>query len=178
MITVDDFAIDAVTKFTPSFKAKATTQPIEKGANTTDHVIDEPDTVSMECVVSDNPIGEMVAIRAREPGVPSERAFFKFKTLKESKKIITVVTDHHVYTDMVLLEFTPNFDKDTGESLRFTLMFQNLNIVQNDRQFVPVSTPIASNKDNRGNKQGKKPPDNAADGKADRNSSVLWKLTH
>lgn len=178
MITVDGFAIDVATKITPAYKAKATTHPIEKGAAASDHLIDEPDGLMIECIVSDTPSGEMVNIRANEAGVPSQNAEAKFLALKKEKKIITVVTKRRTYVDMVLLEYTPTEDKDTGEALRFTLQFQLLTLVQNDRQFVKVASPGAANKDNRGNKIAKKPPDAPADKKADRNSSVLWKLTH
>lgn len=178
MITVDDFAIDAVTKFTPSYKAKATAHPIERGSITTDHVIDEPDTFVMECIVSDAPSGSMVAIRAREDGVPSANAFRKFENLKNTKKLVTVVTPVRVYGNCVLLEFTPTFDAATGAALKFSLSFQVLNVVDNERAFVQVAAPSGAGQDNRGNKRGKKPPDVPADSKADQNSSLLWKLTH
>lgn len=174
MITVDNFAIDVALKITPTFKGKASTHPLETGVAIGDTVIQEPDGLTMECIVSNTPSGEMVAIREREVGIPSENAFYRLLALKQTPKLITVITDHRTYSNMVLLEFTPTFDKDTGDALKFTLVFQAMNITTNDRVFVP----IAASKDSRGNKPAKKPPDKPADAKADRNSSVLWKLTH
>ncbi len=176
MILVDGFAIDVATKIAPTFTAKATSHPIERGSNASDHLIDDPNGLSMDCIVSDSPSGEMVSIRAAEPGVPSANAMAKMLTLKREKKIITVSTKHRTYKDMVLLAFTPTFDRDTGEALRFTLVFQLMTLVQNDRQFVKVATPGARKLDARGNKAAKKPPEAPADAKADRNSSVLWKI--
>lgn len=48
--------VDAVIRENPVSSAEVTTDPVEKGVAITDHVIPNPDTLALDCVVSNQPL--------------------------------------------------------------------------------------------------------------------------
>lgn len=159
MIKVGKIVLDMATTIRPTFKSRATSHPIERSSPAADHVIDEPTMLSLDCVVSNHPVGEMVAIRESEGGVPSIAVLSALLALRAAKTPVAVVTASRAYFDMVLLEVTPAFDSRTHASLRVSLMLQALNLVSNDRVFVQPAIPLAGKRTIRGHKAGKTPPD-------------------
>jgi hypothetical protein len=144
-ITIDGYTIDLEVSSSTSFPAKVTRWPVEKGARISDHIVDEPITVTLEGLVSDTPIGNMTAIRAAEE-LPSTDAYLKILEIREVKEPVTIVTSLSEFDSMALETVTIPKDVSTGDALRFTATFVQVEIVENDRTTVKVSVPRAKNK--------------------------------
>jgi hypothetical protein len=115
-----------------------TTHPIESGALITDHVIKKPQTIRIEGIVSNTPIGfglkQLTAFAGktlpfpREAG-PAQEAYETLMRLRESKTPITVVTALQEYDDMVIESLTFPRDAGSGDALRFTANLVQVQVV-------------------------------------------------
>lgn len=179
MVTIDGYEIDAVPSEDHSFASEVTSHPVEEGADITDHVRAQPITVSLDCVVSDTPVGEMATRRGDvdADGVPMARpssvAFERLVAIRDARQPVVVETALHVYRDMVLQSLSVPRAVGNGDALRFRATFVQVKLVKNERTFVQVATPRAAKKVNLGHKpaQEVKPEDVPA--KARERASVL-----
>lgn len=178
MILIDGYPIDIAVTEAHVQKSRPTSHPIERSSNTSDHIIDEPDTFTLECLVTNSPIGQIENLRFLEDGKPSDNVYAKLQAIRDGKKVHTVTTALKVYLDVVLTDLSIPINSKTGDAIRFTASWQKFTFVDNERVFIQVASPSGSKNNNRGNKASKKPPDAPADAAADENSSTLWKLTH
>jgi len=150
-------------------ESEVTDNPVETGASITDHVRRKADTLTLECVVSDTPIGDLVEVRRREA---SDEAFLNqystepidpyqtisddarayMRKLMDDREPIVVETATRLYDNMVLFSLVERRTADTGEAYRFTAMFKQVRIVTNDRSTVRVANPAVAKKKKRGPK--------------------------
>lgn len=174
-VSIDGFLIDATVRQTHGKTARVTSHPVELGSPGSDHIIRDPDTLTLDCVVSNTPIGDIARTRANEEGSPAKNAYAKMASI--FGKLVTVVTDKETYTSMALVSLSDPVDSRTGDACRFTVSFQKVTFVSNERKYVKYSTPVVAKKDNRGFKGTTSPPAKPAAKKDDENSSILWKLS-
>ena len=151
-VTIAGFPIDAVTREEHGFEADVTSDPVEVGADTTDHVRDKnPTLVLSEAIVSDTPIGDIITQRPAG-SLPSRDALDLLLRLRDEKEPFTIVTERRTYTDMLMVGLSIAEDARTGDALGFTARFQQIRFAENNRVIVQVATPRGKAKVNRGNK--------------------------
>jgi hypothetical protein len=77
-----DLHFDAVTNEAPEMTAKATESPVEEGANVSDHVQDELDTITLEVFVTNQPIKDVNGVYGLDD------SFIEFLSLNATEPII------------------------------------------------------------------------------------------
>lgn len=153
LVTIDGFSVDITRSEEHSFESEVTEHPVEKGANITDHVRNKPITITMECVVSDSPVGPVRDIRARATTKPSDDAFAKMLAIREAGEPVTIATSLKVFTNMMLTSLTVPRTAANGRALVFSVSFTQIEFVTNARTTVRVNVPRGQNKRNLGGKQ-------------------------
>lgn len=154
MILIDDYPIDAALHEVHHYEADVTSYNVESGSRRTDNVLPKPLEVEITGVVSESPLAQVLAARrARSLADPAfmdspvSEAFDRMVALMtdRSRGGVTIETSLKVYTNMILISFVPEVDKETGRALRFTAGFQQITMVTNARTRVRVASPAVPN---------------------------------
>ncbi len=183
---IEGFEIDAVVTEDHQLDMEITDHPVEKGVDITDHARLKPRMITMECVVSDTPVGGLAERRgmtvdglAGTPNVDispdgdfiaSDVARAWLEALQQKRKVITVSTEwirtdgsrgYKSYDNMMVQSIGENISADTGDAYRCKVTFKQINYVTNNRTTVKVAVPRAKKKLDKGNKptEEKKTPE-------------------
>lgn len=174
---ISGYEIDAVLTEDNNVESEITDHPIESGGDITDHVRIKPRMVSLECIVSDTPVGALRTRRSAGDGsllIPSDvaRGYMEFL---QSQRVPVVLTKtwtrsdgsqgSKTYDNMMLQTLSENITADTGDAYKFKVTFKQVKKVTNNRTTVRVATPRSKKKQDRGNKATTdgKPPASAAE---------------
>lgn len=153
LVTIDGFSVDITRLEDHSFESEVTEHPVEEGVDITDHVRRKPIKLSMECVVSDSPVGPVRDLRNRVTTKPSEDAFAKMLAIREAGEPVTVATSLKVFNNMLLTNLGVPRTAANGRALVFTVTFVQIEFVTNARTTVRVNLPRGQNKRSLGGKQ-------------------------
>lgn len=157
LVMIDDFLIDCSISENHTFESQVTEYPVESGSNISDNIRPMPITVEMECLVSNSPIGVMKDFRdtisAAPPGggsgddgtKPSVAIYEKLQVIRKNRKPVTIRTSIRTFERMVLKNLTIPRSGKSGDDLRFSATFQQIDTVENKRS-IRVSTPIGNGK--------------------------------
>jgi len=100
--------------------ANATKMSLESGAQVTDHVIVDPNAVSVVFAMTNVGSG---ADTARD-------VFETFMRMRDDRELLELTTQHHVYKNMVITSFAPMHQAPYKGALNVTLNLQQINFVQ------------------------------------------------
>lgn len=100
--------------------SRATSYPIEFGTLISDHIIKDPDTVSISGVISDTPLNIFA------PSNRSVAAFNQLLLLQARRIVVTLVTGIKVYTNMAITSMDVPRNINTGQTLTFNIEFQKI----------------------------------------------------
>lgn len=103
-----------------TFNSRATNFPVETGGDVTDHIINDPDVLTLEGLVSDTPLNIFSFFNR------SIDAFNRLVDLHERREPVTVVTGLKVYQNMVMTVLDVPRTIETGQSLTFNITLQNI----------------------------------------------------
>lgn len=117
---VDVIELDVSISEDHKYTSKVTSFPIENGTNVSDHIINLPEIVTIEGIVSDTPLNIFSL------GNRSIDAFNSLVQIHRDKKIVTLVTGIKVYQNMVMTVLNVPRSLETGQSLTFNLEFQKV----------------------------------------------------
>ena len=161
--------IDATRAEEHSFKAKATQHEVEDGANISDHVINSGRVVTINGVISDDPItitaaavGNLAGITGSLfPGLggavatgavaklgselisngtkPSKDAIDIFEGIYELKLPLMITTSIKTYTNMIMESLSIPRNSRNANSLEFSASFREIRIVESEVVEIPVS---------------------------------------
>ncbi len=181
--TIDGFEVDVVKSAEHTLGAEITDHPVEKGADTSDHIRLLAAALSMEVIISDTPIGPIATRRGDVladgslTNAPSLDALAWLETVRLRREPITVFTGTKSYENMGLKSFSHVEDSTIGDALRVKLEFKQMEFVTNERTTILVASPRAAKKVNLGTKPSPAvpdvPPPPAA---AERNRSIIHGL--
>lgn len=164
---IDTLTIDATISEQHASTSDVTDHPVEEGSDVSDHKRDKPDTLKIEGLISNTPINRGQNTRSglrsfvdtvsdtlsnmdARPGY-AEGAYNTLRALKESGKLITVITGLRVYENMMLTELSAPRDSKTGDALSFTCTLREVRIVRNRRVILTNPTvPKANEKKKTG----------------------------
>lgn len=117
-----------------------TKNPVEDGAKITDHVQIEPVKLTIEGVITDTPLGFAVIgniqnlVRTVETmfGKSSRSidAYNQLMKLRNDRQPFKVVTGLRQYSNMILTELSVVRTKDTGNSINFKAVMEEIRIVK------------------------------------------------
>lgn len=158
MIVIDGYKMDLAISEELTLPGEATKFPAEVGSEFTDHIRDLPLEMSLECVVSDTPIGDIASDPTRQRGtdelgnqlpLPSVDALARLREMKARRRLVTIETSLGIFDSMACTEITVPVDKekspgtkDTSGALFFTAKFQRINVVTNKRVKARVRTSM------------------------------------
>ncbi len=117
MAKIATIQLNAVLKEEPIYRVTVTKHPVERGAKITDHAHPDLAGVSVEAIVSDIDGGDPEAAHQ----------FFKSKVGKPEP--IEVELPRDIYPLMVIEEYAPLFDWQTGSALHFRMKLTEWKVV-------------------------------------------------
>lgn len=116
--------LDVTVEEEHNFDADVTEFPIEDGAIITDHVRLNPRRVTITGFVTDTPLSSLGLSLGRSR---SASAFFLLETMWQARIPFVVVSQLHVYRNMVIESLS--VPKTREEAVRFTCTLKEVNIV-------------------------------------------------
>lgn len=164
---IGDIELDAKISENHNFRNVVTRFPVESGALISDHIINEPEVITMVGFITNSPvklggrIGQFVVDSLKKkPNTGSDRvktAFTMLTDLREIKEPFDVVTGLKTYRQMVFQSIDIPRDARTGDTLRFTATMTRIpkvsaktveiqNLAQNDTGTKGNTKDTASNK--------------------------------
>lgn len=150
---IGDYPIDIFVKEVHGFENEITQYAVETGSDVTDNVRTQPDTLTIDGVVSDTPTGAIAGDPTRT-GVGelsiSKDAYNRLTKMRNDKLPLSVVTSLGTYTSMEIKKLEITRDAKSFKGLIFTCEFERVVIVENKR--VTVSVPNLAGKGSLGNK--------------------------
>ena len=112
--------VSVVVSETHSLTSNATKISLESGAQVTDHVIVNPDDVSVVFAMTN--AGDDSANAARD-------AFETFKRMRDDRELLDLTTEHHAYQNMVITSVSPLHQAPYKGALSVSLHLQQINFV-------------------------------------------------
>jgi len=131
------------------YASRVTSYPVEtanEGNSTiiSDHIINEPDILVLQGIVTDTPINILA------PSNRSIDAFNQLVRIHQNREVITVITGLKVYRDMAITSLDVPRTMKTGQSLTFNIEMQKITFSASIRLSLDQGTPF-------GGIQNKKP---------------------
>ncbi len=103
-----------------TYSSTATKLALESGAQVTDHVIIEPETVAVTFTMTN----------AGEGASAARDAFDRFVKMLKNRTLVELVTEHAIYTNMVCTNITPMHSAPYKGALNCTATFQKIYFVE------------------------------------------------
>tara|TARA_R110000744_G_scaffold20470_1_gene53731 strand:- start:4850 stop:5464 length:615 start_codon:yes stop_codon:yes gene_type:complete len=134
--------LDAVLSETHSNQIRLTKNPIELGADITDHAIIEPKKLSIVAQVSDTPLGTaafaqivdlvtgLFGTSTSENITRSNAAYNAMVQLMELREPIEIQTKLKLYTDMIITNITTTQDKNSSRIVLMSITIEEVIIVE------------------------------------------------
>lgn len=117
---VGNVVFDTVITEDHRFHSRVTYYPVETGTIVSDHIINDPDMVVLQGLVSDTPLNILAQFNR------SIQAFNQLVQLHEQRQVVTVVTGLKVYPNMAITSMSVPRTIKTGQSLTFTIELQRI----------------------------------------------------
>lgn len=103
------------------FSSRVTEVPLENGCVISDHVLRTPNEVEVSFEMSNAGLGALAEAKS---------AFEKFYTLLESRELVTLVTEHKIYSNVVLIDFAPIHQAPNKGTLSCVATFKEVLFVE------------------------------------------------
>jgi hypothetical protein len=128
--------------------AKATQFPVETGAVTTDHVLQDQDVVRLTGTVTNSPLPANVSMGFQYDAFISAAAAGQFKgraqaayhalvRVKEAGQAVTIDTPLRWYEDMILESIETSESADSGDALTFSISARQIRTTETRTVAVP-----------------------------------------
>lgn len=137
--SIGGLVIDATVNQDHVGSAEITKNPVESGAQITDHVQLNPNQLIIEGIISDTPLGfpilqnvlNIVNTVTTLFGQSSRSidGFNKLVELKDKREPFTVITNLKRYSDMVIAELIVTRSNTTGNAIEFKATIEQIRIV-------------------------------------------------
>jgi len=123
---------------------RLTKNPVEAGADITDHAIVEPDIISISGVVTDTPLGtaalgqiistvtDLFGTSNNSNLTRSQQAFNAFKELKNRAEPLEIDTKLQTYSNMIITSLRTSQDKNTSRSLFIDITLEEVILTESE----------------------------------------------
>lgn len=164
--TIGDVSIDTILDEAHDTSMNVTTQPVEIGADISDHIYANPTTVNITGVISDTHnntffdvglVGFAADVAGKIAGdtqqSKSQRAWAKLQEIQRKGQLIDLVTNLRVYNNMAIVAMSCKQDKDSILEVRFSMTLREIFIVSSeiftgDFGTLSVSNPVTETAQN------------------------------
>lgn len=103
-----------------SYTSRVTSYPVENGTILSDHIINEPDRLVLQALVTDSPLS-ILSLSNRSSDV-----FNRLIEIQQRRELVQVVTGLKVYESMAIVSLDVPRNVNTGQSLVFTIELQKV----------------------------------------------------
>lgn len=103
------------------FSSRTTEVTLENGCVVTDHVLRTPNEIEVAFEMSNAGLGAVAEAKT---------AFEKFYSLLESRELLSLITEHKIYSNVVLIDFSPIHQAPNKGTISCTATFKEVNFVQ------------------------------------------------
>ncbi len=164
MIFIDSWPYDLMVSGELKFSSNITTHPMEEGADTTDHIKNKPMEFTLECIVSDTPIGAIAQHESRrvdeiseavfgsdQVPLPSAEAYDRLLAIHTSCRPVTIEIpvasrspkkpNKRTFFNMGLEELSEPLGPDSDGGLIFSATFRECVLIKNQKTTVRTATP-------------------------------------
>lgn len=137
--------LDAVLNENHSSKVRVTSNPVELGADITDHKITEPKELNILGVVSDTPIGiinatgqiidnttSLFGSSSSSNVTRSTQAYLAIEQLQQANELIEIQTNIKLYTNMIITNLSLVQDKDSSRIVLMNISLKEIIIVESE----------------------------------------------
>lgn len=169
---IQSLDFDATLDELHEWKNEVTQNPVETGSPITDHVIEKPDKLRLQGVITNSPLrgefaGQYFGGDTQSPRI--QTAFEAIRELHKARDVVVVYTKHAIYTDMVIESVSIPRNAQIGEEMQFTMELVNIRLVATQLVTLPPginakktakSNTAISNKTEAQKSQGNKEADN------------------
>ena len=165
---VETLQLDAAVTEEHGADNEVTAHPVEEGAAVVDHIRQQPDTITLEGIVTNTPLPTDKSPTLAQ-ATRAQDAWDTLRRIRDGGILVEVATPLRVYTDMALVSLRVPRDARTGDALRFTATLRQVRTVTSQVRQVrqkTVRTPPV-----KGGPQGARPAT-----PAERSKSMLVKF--
>lgn len=150
--SIASIVLDASVQETHTTSATVTSHPVESGADLTDHVHKEPDTIQITGIISNTSTvfpqalpgvalaGSIANLFSGSSNDLAQKAYQDLKKLVDERTLVTVETTLRTYENMLLENLTVTRDMNYGDALYFTCTARELRIVNVGN--IKVESPV------------------------------------
>ena len=138
--TSTDYSVDAVLSEEHVRESEVTNFPVEDGTNISDHIILQPEVLTMEGVISESPVQYLTNILDSSPEIDLADAWKEVESLWRSGAVLKITTGLQEYPEMVCTSLVVPRDGTTGQSIRIKATFQEWRVAETN-----VSGGLADN---------------------------------
>lgn len=145
--------------------AKATSHPVESGAEISDHIQQDPDTLDLQVVVSNTPILSEIEASVLTPN-RAEDAYNVLRNIKETGRLVTVFTTLREYTNMAIVRISVTRNAPKGDVAAMSLRLQHIRTATSETIDAPTPSVSRGQKTQDGGKKALTEASEAVDEKS------------
>lgn len=134
---IQDLQIDIVSSEIIELPSETTDNPIESGAEVTDHIINKPTTLRMVCQIGGSTLLNFADRRLE--------GYEALKKLRDDKLPVTVVSGLETFSNMLINNISIDRNLQNASVLQFSIEFKQAKIVSSQR--VDVSSKVSAKKE-------------------------------
>ena len=171
------YIVDAVVSERHSMQSELTKFPVEAGVSVTDHLIWKPDTLTMTCVFSDDPIyyADPSGLLNRLITNSDKKSVTIYEWLKKGREngsLFSISTTLRNYKDMILTQISCNRKASNNKGLVCDLYFEKVIIAMPITEFIDTDT-----KDKyETQKKGRRETEDLTGGQSTRSNDAITKM--
>lgn len=145
---IDTLVVDCSVKEEHTAEVEVTDHAVERGSAITDHARPKPEELTLEGIVSNTPLSSFQVTRAvtqdgvtlqttaqsnNARGMPgaAELAYTQLRSLRDTAKLVTIVTQLRTYDNMAMTSLKVPREDKIGDVLKFEAKFKQVRIVTN-----------------------------------------------
>lgn len=133
--------VDAAITQQHSKSAQVTKHPVESGSLISDNVVDDPDTLRIEGIVSNFPVAILASLQF--PPKRAETFDEVMQAAMDLRQPIDVITSLREYSNMIITGYEVPRDKNTSNEVRFTMTLERITIVSTSTTTAPaIAQPV------------------------------------
>lgn len=130
---IDTIELDATLSEEHNMSSQISSHPIEKGTDITDHIRPEPESLTIEGVISSTPTQLKHVLKFVDRTKRFDNAEKQLRELWQKAEPFTVVTSLRTYENMVIQTLSIPRDKDTTNIFRFKAQLRKVQLVSTEQ---------------------------------------------
>jgi len=167
--------LDATILESSEYTSNPTRNVVESGAEITDHVTNDPVSLSIEGIVTNSPVGILQSLRALSSTNAWQDALNFLLKLRDDRLPFDFVGGLKVYENMIITSFNPTRNPRTGDALEFRMTMRQIVIVETEVVAINKFKEDIKHSGQKNQSLGSQPTEAATAKAQEKGSSILGK---